>query len=117
MNLNEIEKALLDHARDITGYDDGWNFYTDLGYWKSKRNPSSATVDGLGEVEFVESTGGEDEGSYASIILKVTSGCAGCGQSTRYFKKEGYYASYEGYEWDGEFKEVFPTQKTITVFE
>lgn len=34
-----------------------------------------------------------------------------------YISSEGYYASYSGTEWDGDFTEVKPAQKTITVYE
>lgn len=34
----------------------------------------------------------------------------------RYARVSGYYASYEGYEWDDEFIEVYPRQVTVTQF-
>lgn len=36
---------------------------------------------------------------------------------SRYFEKLGYYGSYYGCDFDGSFTEVFPQQKTITVYE
>jgi len=33
------------------------------------------------------------------------------------FRKEGYYASHYGYDWDGTFEEVEAKPKTITVYE
>jgi hypothetical protein len=35
----------------------------------------------------------------------------------RYWRKNGYYSSYGGAEWDGEFYEVAPVIKTITNYE
>lgn len=34
-----------------------------------------------------------------------------------YISLSGYYSSQEGTTWDGDFKQVFPKQKTITVYE
>lgn len=55
----------------------------------------------------VETTGGMDEGSHASVTFKI---------GDQFFQKVGYYQSHYGYEWDGDFFEVEPVQKTITVY-
>ena len=34
-----------------------------------------------------------------------------------YIKFTGFYSSYEGIEWDDEFKKVKPSKKTITVYQ
>ncbi|WP_152346628.1 hypothetical protein [Brevibacterium sp. CFH 10365] len=60
------------------------------------------------EVSIAEQTGGMDEGSNASITFQIGS---------QYFRKDGYYASHYGYDWDGAFYEVRPKQVTITQFE
>lgn len=60
------------------------------------------------EVEVVDETGGMDEGSNASITFQV---------GDQFFRKDGYYASHYGYDWDGAFYEVSPRQVTVTQFE
>lgn len=60
------------------------------------------------EVSIAEQTGGMDEGSNASITFQIGS---------QYFRKDGYYASHYGYEWDGAFYEVRPKRVTVTQFE
>lgn len=60
------------------------------------------------DIEEVDSTGGMDEGSNATVTLKI---------GDQYFRKSGYYASHYGYDWDGDFEEVHPVQKSITVYE
>lgn len=60
------------------------------------------------EVSIAEQTGGMDEGSNASITFQIGS---------QYFRKDGYYASHYGYEWDGAFYEVKPKTVTVTQFE
>ncbi|MGO2860625.1 MAG: hypothetical protein ACTIC1_05675 [Brevibacterium sp.] len=60
------------------------------------------------EVEIVEQTGGADEGSHASITLRVGS---------QFFRKEGYYASHYGHDWDGRFYEVRSEVVSVTRFQ
>lgn len=61
----------------------------------------------------VDSGGGEGEGSNAYVVVKVTHP----GGHVQHFRKNGYYASHYGYDWDGELYEVKPVEKTITVYE
>lgn len=56
-------------------------------------------------IKTVAETGGMDEGSHASYTFKV---------GDRYFIKTGYYQSHYGYDWDGDFFEVEPYEKTVT---
>lgn len=52
----------------------------------------------------VADIGGMDQGSYAAVIFKV---------GDRLFRKEGYYASHYGTDWDGNFEEVEVYEKTV----
>lgn len=60
-----------------------------------------------------DSYGGEGKGDSAWVVIRTrtTDGV------TQFFRKDGYYASYEGYTWDGDFFEVNPTVKTVTYYE
>jgi hypothetical protein len=66
---------------------------------------------GFGTVQTVDSYGGEEQGStYYTVRYFV--------DHNVYIRTEGYYSSYHGTDWDfGYGKEVFPKQKTITVYE
>ncbi|WP_029090063.1 hypothetical protein [Brevibacterium album] len=55
----------------------------------------------------VHETGGEEQGSYASIVIALGS---------QFFRKEGYYASHYGADWDGSFHEVEPRQVVVTEY-
>lgn len=56
-------------------------------------------------VDVVTETGGMDEGSAASVVFKV---------GDQLFKKDGYYQSHYGYDWDGDLYEVEAFEKTVT---
>lgn len=60
------------------------------------------------ELKVVDETGGMDEGSQASVTIQV---------GDQFFRKDGYYASHYGYDWDGAFFEVQPRQVTVTQYE
>lgn len=66
---------------------------------------------GLGEWEEIEQYGGEDQGSTWYSIKHFV-------DHDVYIKTDGYYQSYNGTEFEeGYGYEVFPKQKTVTVFE
>lgn len=70
------------------------------------------TIDGLGDTYLEDSYGGQGQGDEYWLVIRVENG----GKS-RWFKKPGYYQSYSGGELDGNLYEVFPKQKTVTVWE
>lgn len=75
--------------------------------WSEIHGESGETnyfVEGVGPIEGLDSGGGMDEGSNAYTVFKV---------GGTYFRKSGYYASHYGYDWDGDFEEVEPFQKTV----
>lgn len=63
-------------------------------------------------VELVEEFGGEGQGDHVHMVFKFT-----LPEGVEYWKKDGYYASHYGTEWDGDFYQVNPVVKTITVYE
>jgi hypothetical protein len=65
-----------------------------------------------GVIEVVETEGGEGQGDYACVVISVLDSDNGL----RYFRKEGDYTSYDGFEWDGAFREVWPQQVTRTEY-
>lgn len=82
---------------------------TASGYRTIKTEAVEFQIDGVPvEVKVLATTGGEEQGSHASILFQVGS---------QFFRKHGYYASHYGYDWDGIFEEVIPVEKTVTVYE
>jgi len=74
---------------------------------------STATeVEGLGTVEVITSDGGEGQGEVIYFVLKISDG-----DTVRHFRKDGYYASHYGTDWDGSFSEVSAVQRTVTFWE
>lgn len=61
----------------------------------------------FGAFEVVKSFGGEGKGDSAWVVIRA---------GGRLFRKDGYYASYDGAEFDGEFTEVEEYQKTVTAY-
>lgn len=82
----------------------------DVGHWELHEGSFDPNDWGdLGPVEHVASVGGsEGSGELMYYVLK-------CG--SRYFRQEGYYASWDGSRWDGKFREVQGVERTIVVWE
>lgn len=91
LTAKQVEDA-INAQEEIEGWD--WGYENTL------------TTNGVVlDVEWVAETGGMDEGSYASHVFKI---------NDQLFKKEGYYASHYGYDWDGDLFEVESFTKTVT---
>lgn len=80
--------------------------WSESSYAWSEEDPYDT---GFGKLWVYSEEGGEGQGDYAEIIYTV--------DGRRFFRKQGSYYSYDGFDWDGPFREVFPKEKTITVFE
>lgn len=98
MNTALIERA-IENATD-------W----DSIRWKSDGTlVTTIEVDGTSlDVIKVDDFGGEGQGEKLWVVVKIDG---------KFYRKSGYYSSYDGSEWDGPFREVSPVQKTITVYE
>lgn len=71
-------------------------------------------IPGLGTVTTVDSYGGEGEGDRYWVVVKVE---MEDGSGTRWFRKDGWYASYVGGSFDGDMIETSPKEKTVVVYE
>lgn len=67
---------------------------------------------GIGRIEMVESFGGEGEGDQYWFVFKITDADG----NVRFFRRNGWYASFNGGYYDGPTEEVKPAEKTITVW-
>lgn len=88
-------------------YDTEWD---ELSYMLDKKG--GVDVPGLGLVEKVDDYGGEGQGDDLWFVIKVTFPVG----DDKFYRKSGYWVSHDGSYWDGEFEEVTPKQKTITVW-
>jgi hypothetical protein len=77
----------------------------------SRRIERRPTLGGF-DAKIVEDVGGEGQGDTRYVVFSLSDGT-----NTRYFRKDGYYASYDGSTWDGEFREVTPIDRVVTFYE
>ena len=99
---NEVEVA-LQNSFSQQGSNDFWSYLR----W----NGNLPLQVGDLTIEFVDDFGGEGRGDTAWVIVKASKG-----SDSALFRKDGYYASYYGFEWDGSFYRVEAKEKTITVY-
>lgn len=65
------------------------------------------------EYQVVDFYGGVGQGDSLWVVFSVTDGT-----NTRYFRVDGFYASYVGTSWEGaEIQEVQPQERVVTVWE
>jgi hypothetical protein len=107
MNVKDVEEALIllksDDPEDFRAWDE---WYGD--------KPIQTEIDNVPvTVTLIEDVGGEGQGDHRHLVFKIER--ASC--LPRFFRKDGYYSSYNGNDWDGDFKEVSPITKTVTVYE
>lgn len=93
--------------------DDPFTMDTDRVWQEFKHEGSTkpVTYDGF-SANVVAEFGGEGEGDQYWMVISVSDG-----ETTRYFRRDGWYASYDGGYLDGDTYEVKPAEKTITVYE
>lgn len=73
----------------------------------------SFTIDGI-KVEAVEfDTGGEGHGEDIYMVFKTTDADG----VVQLWRKDGYYASYDGDNWDGDFRKVDAVERVVVFYE
>lgn len=102
--------------------EDGWGELALSGdrydYDKQTYVPIKPFVHGEVAVE-EKDTGGEGRGEDIYVVFSVTEDIPFLLEDDdeprkRYFQKTGYYQSYDGSNWDGEFTEVWPKEVKVT---
>ena len=83
-------------------------------FFKEYKAPLWVTVPELGKVRVTEQFGGEGKGDQYWMVFEVD---CGCGPDNRFFRIDGWYASYDGGYYDGNLYEVKPVQKVVTFYE
>lgn len=116
--IDELDKAFENGFTTADGCElAGWNSHWELEHYnsgtKSYEN-ESFTLDGIGTAVFVEvHGGGEGDGETHWAVVKVTDAEG----NVRYFRKPGWYASYDGAYLDGDTEEVRAAERVVTVWE
>jgi hypothetical protein len=106
-SAREVED-LLENAFDPETEDTGWGGWVEFGWSGTKVRH----VPELGDVKIVEDFGGEGQGDTRYLVFQVTDEEG----EVRLFQKDGYYSSYNGSDWDGDFYEVVETKEIVTVY-
>ncbi len=99
--MSEVGELLLGHGEKYNEW--SWGDWFDA---------SEENVTGLGTVKVVETFGGEGLGDSAHMVFEVVAG-----EHQGFYRLNGYYSSYQGFDWDGRLHKVEAVQKTITVYE
>lgn len=78
--------------------------------WPTRSAQPKVTVNGVEyDITVVKDHGGgEGSGEERWVVIEVDS---------RLFRKEGYYASYHGSDFDGDFREVYAVTKPVVFYE
>lgn len=93
---------------EYDGYSGVLSYLKSEGRWSHKGEVASVDVPGLGKLEYFEDYGGEGQGDDYWVVFKL---------GDQYFRKDGWYASYDGGELDGELYEVKPVEVKVTQYQ
>lgn len=110
LSVKDIETAI--ESYEYKG-ESGWYF------WKYESDEVAGhEVPGVGKVRLIDSVGGgEGSGEEMYLIFSVQPEGTKYASAVRFFRKDGYYASFDGSNWDGGFFEVKPTKHTVTIYQ
>lgn len=97
-----------DQTYSVTEYSEVWELIRDSSYVANEAS------DGVFTAEFVacEADGPAHDSEVYYVVLSLSDGV-----TTRYFKRDGWYASYDGGHLDGDVYEVHPEVRQVTVYE
>lgn len=107
-----------DESEDISDYygngegQTGWYDLIEAFPW---RNDVEKIVQlSSGKLEILDHrSGGEEEGTVMWLVLKFTDNNG----NEQFFKKDGWYQSFHGGEWEGDFREVKATTREVVFYE
>lgn len=94
--------------------EDSWDSLSDnsSAWHEAKYEGSEESFDGL-TAKVVKEYGGEGQGDQYWMVVSLSDG-----ETTRYFRKDGYYSSYgDGGNLDGNTYEVNPQEKVVVFYE
>lgn len=87
--------------------------YDENDFWHEAEDGGPYVIPGFGTLAYVDGEhGGEGSAEHIWQVWSVTDDEG----NKQYFQKTGYYASYDGSNWDGSLYEVEPFEKTVTAW-
>ena len=88
----------------------GWADWVEEAWGETKAHQ----IPGVGSVTVIEHEGGgEGDGEHTYLIFQVVDDNG----VTKFYQKDGFYASFHGTDWDGGFYRVKKVTKTVEVYE
>lgn len=107
MDHGNVKRLLQNYTHTASGWwESGWDFWLE-----APQNQWFALDPGL-DARTVYAYAGSDDDCNVEIVIQVD----GLNWVTQFFRMNGYYSSYNGIEWDGDFQEVFPHPETKIVY-
>ena len=116
-------KSYVDSGEYIEPYtvtmeddDFSWHDFVEfLGVWAVKKGEPkpSITIPEVGRITLEKQHGGEGKGDEYWFVIRVENE----GEPDRFFKQDGWYASYDGGYYDGDFHEVQVVEKVVAFYE
>jgi len=105
------EKARASSWRDeLFDTDDlDWNEISEMFEWTDETFSAHGVT--IERADF--DTGREGHAEDIHMVFKTTDRQG----NEQYWRKTGYYASYDGDNWDGDFREVRPVERLVTFYE
>lgn len=104
---------LFDEGFDVPGYSSTYHVTGNSAWSNFKYEELDNLPTELGVIKYVADYGGEGQGDDYWVVVKIV----GHDGTERYFRRDGWYASYSGGELDGPTVEVRPREKMVTVYE
>ncbi|WPH57740.1 hypothetical protein [Mycobacterium phage WXIN] len=103
--IKDLNDAVAEHGFGYPGWNSFWELET---YENGSEGYESTALEGIGTVDIAEVVGGSEGGGEEHwIVVKVTDAAG----DVRYFKRDGWYASYDGGSLDGPTTEVKPVER------
>lgn len=93
--------------------DHTWNVAGEEAWHSAKYGDVDDHPTELGQIYFVDEFGGEGQGDDYWVVIRIVSADG----TERFFKRLGWYQSFNGGELDGPTIEVRPREKMVTVYE
>ena len=116
-----MDAAQVKELMFATGlHDEKWGD-TELDSFDLWGEINSVQVPNLGLVSIAESFGGEGQGDQYYLVFKVEfneeNSVNAHVPDVKYYRVDGYWASFGGGEYDGPFYEVQPVQRMVTFYD
>lgn len=111
---DQVKEAVSNYEDSEDNFD-GWgsdlySYIKGEGHYSHSDGAFAVEVPGIGKVEYVDDYGGEGQGDDYWVVFKTV-------ETGQFWRVDGWYASYDGGELDGELYEVEPKEVTVTQYE